>query len=185
MMKALETIEAADELVELVAERLEGKIPSAGVIDSVAAKGFFELSEAVPGVMRVVRRGDAPEVEGGGAEGLSIENHLDDEGGAGGKLAMFVIGGGVGVKASAGMVIDESSSDGLMLEFGDIESGEAGFELVFEMGSGLGGEMIFVSDGGEEMSEDSDLGGVGGMAESDAFALANAPEATLFFINVI
>ena len=42
-----------DDLVKMVFDRGEGEIPGATVIDLVAAEGFFELCEAVPGVFGV------------------------------------------------------------------------------------------------------------------------------------
>ncbi len=90
---------------------VEGKIPGARVVDLVAAERFFELGEAVPGMLRVFGSGDAPEVESVGAGVFGVENHLDEEGGAGGEFAMFVIGGGVGVEAGAVVIVDEGGGD--------------------------------------------------------------------------
>lgn len=107
-----EAVEAAEEEVEAIFELIEGVIPGAGVIDLVTTEGFFELSEAVPGVVRVIGSGDTPEVEGVGALDFGVENHLDEEGGAGHELAIGVVSGGVGVVAGAVIIIDEGSSNG-------------------------------------------------------------------------
>ncbi len=181
------------------------------MVDLVAAEGFLELSEAVPGVIRVVGGGDAPEVEGVGTLGFGVEDHLDEEDGAGHELAVGVVGGGVGVVAGAVVIVNQGGGDGdgraggscgrsggdggirirsrsdigdgAGESLGDVEGGEAGFELMFEMIGVLGGEMIALADAIEEGSKNGDLLGVGSRAESETFLGAVAPEASLVFVH--
>lgn len=101
-----------DDLVKTVFDRGERGIPGATVIDLVAAEGFFELCEAVPGVFGVFGGGDAPEIEGGGTAIFGVENHLDKDDDAGVDFAVFIAGGGMSVKTSGGIVVDEGSSEG-------------------------------------------------------------------------
>lgn len=130
-MFAFEAVGVAEHLVEAVADAMEGKIPGAGVIDLMTAEGFFVLGEAIPRVMRVARGGNAPEVESVGAVLLGVDNHLDEDDGAGHELLVFASGSGVSIIACTVEIVDEAGGDGLLLELGDIESGEAGFELIF------------------------------------------------------
>ncbi len=153
-------------MVKTVFDRGEREIPGATVIDLVATEGFFEFSEAVPGVFGVFGGGDAPEIEGGSAAIFGVENHLDKDNDAGVDFAIFIAGGGMSVKTSGGVVVDEGSGEGdfgrvgggfsvgrfgvcrvFWGEFSDIEGGEAGFQLVFEVGFGLGLEIVFFADG--------------------------------------
>ena len=60
---AFEAVEMANELIEVVACGLKGKIPGAAIINCCTTKGFFILGEAVPGVFRVVGGSDTPEVK--------------------------------------------------------------------------------------------------------------------------
>lgn len=73
------------------------------------------------------------------AGGFSINNHLDEEDGAGDQFAMGLVGGGVGIKAGASIIIDKGSGNrnrlgellvvngkGVGVELGNIEGGEAG-----------------------------------------------------------
>lgn len=103
---ALEAVEVADDAVEGVASRAEGKVPGAAVIKLVAAEGFFVFGEAVPGVLGVFGSGDTPEIEGGLAGVFGIDDHLDEEDGAGDEFAVGIVGGGVGVVAGAVIIID-------------------------------------------------------------------------------
>lgn len=121
---------------------MEGEIPGAGVIDLVAAEGFFVLGKAVPGVFGIGRSRNTPEIESLGALILSVENHLDEENGASHELAMFGVGAGMSVVADAVVIVDEGSSDGLAFVIDDVEGGEAAFELVLEVAFGLGREMV-------------------------------------------
>lgn len=52
-----------DEAVEVVFDRREREIPGAGVVGLVAAEGFFEFGETVPGVFGVAGGGNTPEIE--------------------------------------------------------------------------------------------------------------------------
>lgn len=112
---AAEAVGGAEGLIEAIADGMKREIPGTGVVNLVAAEGFFVLSEAVPGVVRVVGSGDAPEIKGGLAGGFGVNDHLNKEDGAGDKFAMGLVGGGVGVVANAGVVVDEGGGnrDGL------------------------------------------------------------------------
>lgn len=112
---AAEAVGGAEGLIEAIADGMKREIPGTGVVNLVAAEGFFVLSEAVPGVVRVVGSGDAPEIKGGLAGGFGVNDHLNKEDGAGDKFAMGLVGGGVGVVADAGVVVDEGGGnrDGL------------------------------------------------------------------------
>lgn len=109
---AAEAVGGAKGLIEAVANGMKREVPGAGVVNLVAAEGFFVLSEAVPGVVGVVGGGDAPEIKGGLASSFGINDHLDKEDGAGDEFAVGLVGGGVGVVADAGVVIDEGGGDG-------------------------------------------------------------------------
>ena len=109
---AAEAVGGAESLVEAVANGVKGKVPGAGVVNLMAAEGFFVLGEAVPGVVGVAGSGDAPEIKGGLAGGFSVNDHLDEEDGAGGEFVMGLVGGGVGVVADAGVVVDKRGGDG-------------------------------------------------------------------------
>lgn len=65
--------------------------------------------------MRVAGSGDAPEIKGGLASGFGVNDHLNKEDGAGDEFAMGLVGGGMGVVADAGVVVDEGGGnrDGL------------------------------------------------------------------------
>lgn len=204
-----EAVEAAEEEVEAIFEFINWEVPGAGVVDLVAAEGFLELSEAVPGVIRVVGGGDAPEVEGVGTLGFGVEDHLDEEDGAGHELAVGVVGGGVGVVAGAVVIVNQGGGDrdgraggscgrsggdggirrrsdigdGAGESLGDVEGGEAGFELMFEMIGVLGGEMVALADAIEEGSKNGDLLGVGGGTEGETFLGMVAPEASLVLVH--
>lgn len=108
---AFETVEVADEEIEVVAERFKREVVGASVIDLAAAEGFFVLSEAVPGVARVGGGSHAPEIIDFGATFFSVENHLDKHNGATGELLVAAVGGGVGVVAGAVVIINESGGD--------------------------------------------------------------------------
>lgn len=112
---AAEAVGSAKGLIEAVANGMKGEVPGAGVVNLVAAERFFVLSEAVPGVVGVARSGDAPEIKGGLASSFGVNDHLDKEDGAGDEFAMGLVGGGVGVVADAGVVVDEGGGnrDGL------------------------------------------------------------------------
>ena len=112
---AAEAVGSAESLVEAVADGVKGEVPGAGVVNLVAAEGFFVLSEAVPGVVGVAGGGDAPEIKGGLAGGFGVNDHLDEKNGAGDEFAVGLVGGGVGVIADAGVVVDEGGGnrDGL------------------------------------------------------------------------
>ncbi len=135
-----------DDLVKTVFDGGEREIPGATVIDLVAAEGFFEFCEAVPGVFGVFGGGDAPEIEGGDTAIFGVENHLDKDDDASVDFAIFIASSGMSVKTSSGVVVDEGSGEGdfgrvgggfsvgsfgvyrvFWGEFGDIEGGEAGF----------------------------------------------------------
>ena len=139
-----------DDLVKTVFDRGEREIPGATVIDLVAAEGFFELREAVPGVFGVFGGGDAPEIEGFLTVIFGVEDHLDKDDDAGVDFAILIAGGGMSVKTSSDIVVDEGSGEGdfggvdrgfsvgcfgvcrvFRGEFSDIEGGEIGFELIF------------------------------------------------------
>ena len=109
---AAEAVGGAESLVEAVANGVKGEVPGASVVNLVAAEGFFVLSEAVPGVVGVAGSGDAPEIKGGLVGGFGVNDHLDKEDGAGDKFAVGLVGGGVGVVADAGVVVDEGGGDG-------------------------------------------------------------------------
>lgn len=112
---AAEAVGGAEGLIEAIADRMKREIPGTGVVNLVAAEGFFVLSEAVPGVVGIVGSGDAPEIKSGLAGGFGVNDHLDKEDGAGNEFAMSLVGGGVGVVADAGVVVDEGGGnrDGL------------------------------------------------------------------------
>ena len=112
---AAEAVGSAKGLIEAVANGMKGEVPGASVVNLVAAEGFFVLSEAVPGVVGVAGGGDAPEVKGGLAGGFGVNDHLDKEDGAGDEFAVGLVGGGVGIVADAGVVVDEGGGnrDGL------------------------------------------------------------------------
>lgn len=195
----------------MVFEFINWEVPGAGVIDLVAAEGFLELGEAVPGVMRVFGGGDAPEIEGVGALGFGVEDHLDEEDGAGHELAVGVGGGGVGVVAGAVVIVNQGGGDGngrtgsscgrgggdggseirgrsdigdgAGESLGDVKGGEAGCELVLEVIGVLRGEMIALADIAEEGSKNGDLLGVGSRAESETFLGVVAPEAGLVLVH--
>lgn len=109
---AAEAVGGAEGLIEAIADRMKREIPGTGVVNLVAAEGFFVLSEAVPGVVGVAGSGDAPEIKGGLAGGFGVNDHLDKEDGAGDEFAMGLVGGGVGVVANAGVVVDEGGGNG-------------------------------------------------------------------------
>lgn len=184
-------VEAAEELVEVVFEFIKRKVPSAGIIDLVATEGFFELSETIPRMGGIFGSGDTPEVKGVGAIVFGIENHLDEEGSTGAKLAVLVISGGVGVKTGAVVIVDEGGGDGDFLrgifwgELGDVESGEAGFELIFEMTFVLGNEVVAVADGFKEVSQDGNVVGILRRAIGNTFFLVDAPVAILILLDGI
>lgn len=108
---AAETVGGAEGLIEAIADRLKREIPGTGVVNLAAAEGFFVLSEAVPGVVGVAGSGDAPEIKGGLAGGFGVNDHLNKEDGAGDEFAMGLVGGGVGVVADAGVVVDEGGGN--------------------------------------------------------------------------
>lgn len=139
---AFETVGATEELIEAVFDTIKREVPGAGVVDLVATEGFFVLSEAIPRVFRIGRSGDAPEIEKGGVMVLGVENHLDEEDGAGHEFAVFGVGAGVSVITHAIIIVNEGGGDRLMLIVDDVKGGEAAFELIFEMFFGLGGEMV-------------------------------------------
>lgn len=157
---AFEAVEFAEDLVEGIFEVIEGEIPGAGVVDLVTAEGFFEFSEAVPGVLGVFGSGDTPEVKGFGAGFFGVEDHFDEEGGADAEFTVIIIGGGVGVETSAVIVINKGGADGGRSGgfgvgvIGEIKSGEAGRELFFKMLFGLGNEMVARGNRVQEGSED-------------------------------
>lgn len=81
---------------------------------------------------------------------FGVENHLDKDDDAGVDFAILIAGGGMSVKTSSGVVVDEGSGEGdfggvdrgfsvgcfgvcrvFRGEFSDIEGGEIGFELIF------------------------------------------------------
>lgn len=109
---AAEAVGGAKGLIEAIADGVKREIPGTGVVNLVAAEGFFVLSEAVPGVVGVVGSGDAPKIKGGLAGGFGVNDHLDKEDGAGDEFAVGLVGGGVGVVADAGVVVDEGGGDG-------------------------------------------------------------------------
>lgn len=170
----------------MVAGGLEGKIPGATVIDRGATERFLILSEAVPGMFGVFGGGNAPEVERGLAIGFGVEDHLDEQDGGGVEAVIFgaIAGGGVGVVAGSGSIVDEGSGDWLRFNRGrrlgvgiidDIKSGEAGFELVAEMSFGLGVEMIFLANFGEEGSENFNICWILGLTDRETFLLMAFP----------
>ena len=108
---ATEAVGGAEGLVEAITDGVEGEIPGAGVVNLAAAEGFLVLSEAVPGVVGVAGSGDAPEIKGGLAGGFGVNDHLNKEDGAGDEFAMGLVGGGVGVVADAGVVVDEGGGN--------------------------------------------------------------------------
>lgn len=109
---AAEAVGGAEGLIEAIADGMKREIPGTGVVNLVAAEGFFVLSEAVPGVVGVAGSGDAPEIKGGLAGGFGVNDHLNKKDGAGDKFAMGLVGGGVGVVADAGVVVDEGDGNG-------------------------------------------------------------------------
>jgi len=159
----------------MIFDRGKGKIPGAGVVDLVAAEGFFEFGKTVPGVLRIFGGGDAPEIEAGGAAVFGVENHLHEDDDAGVDFAVFIVGGGVGIEASSGVVVDQGSGEGLALELGDVEGGETGFELISEVGFGLGMEIVFFTDGLEEGSKDENFVRVFRLTNLEAFFGATTP----------
>ena len=194
---ATEAVGGAEGLVEAITDGVEGEIPGAGVVNLAAAEGFLVLSEAVPGVVGVAGGGDAPEIEGGLAGGFGVNDHLDEKNGAGDEFAVGLAGGGVGVVADAGVVIDKGSGDGdglrellvinrerVGVELGDVECGEAGFDLVLEVGGRLGNEMVAGADAGEKVGEDGDFGGIFGLTDDNAFFGVVAPEAGFFLFHI-
>lgn len=88
---------------------------------AVAAERFFELGEAVPGVVFVVVGGGAVKIEIFEAFVFCIKNHGCDHGGDGRGIAKLVIGAGVHIVASFGVVHDEACGYGFSFIFCDIE----------------------------------------------------------------
>lgn len=78
-----------------------------------AAEGFFVHSEAVPGVIMVGGGGDTPKIVELLTVFLGVENHLDEDDGAGGKFAMFKVGGGVSIIAGVVVVVNKGGGDGI------------------------------------------------------------------------
>ena len=109
---AADAVGGAKGLIEAVANGVKREVPGAGGGNLGVAEGFFVLSEAVPGVVGVAGGGDAPEIKGGLAGGFGVNDHLDKEDGAGDEFAVGLVGGGVGVVADAGVVVDEGGGDG-------------------------------------------------------------------------
>ncbi len=177
-------IEGAEGLVEAVFGAMEGEIPGAGVVNLMAAESLLVLGEAVPRVFGVGRSGDAPEIKGGGAIMLGVDDGLDGDDGAGGELLVLAVGGGVGRVADAIVIVDESGSDRTAFEIGNVEGGEAGFELILEVSFVLGGEMIAGAKGIKEADEDADLLGVSSVADREAALSMIAPFAKLVFFEV-
>lgn len=140
---AVGAVELAEHLIEAIFNAVEGKIPSTRVVDLATAEGFFVLGEAVPGVVWVGRGGHAPEIEKFGAIVLGINYSLDGGDRAGGEFLLFAAGGSVGIITNAVVVVNEGGGDGLVFILNDIEGGEAGFELVFEMILILRSEVFF------------------------------------------
>lgn len=162
---------------------MKGKIPGARIINLVPTEGLFVLSETVPGVVGIFRGGNTPEIKNFRAVILGVDDHLDKNDGAGHELAVFLIGGGMGVVTNTVVIIDKGGSDGFAFELGDVEGGETAFKLVFEVVLILGVEMIALAKPAEKLGEDGDLLGVLGVAEGDAFVLVSAPVAELTFLN--
>ena len=108
-------VEAAGGLIEVVFGFIEDEVVSAGVVDGLAAEGFFEAGETVPGVGGVgVVGGDAPEVQGFHSLFFGVENGVDEEGDGGGEAAIFGVGGGLHVVANAVVVEEEGGGDDLV-----------------------------------------------------------------------
>lgn len=156
----LEAIDLTNDLIEAVFCWREGKIPGASVVDLVAAEGFFELGEAIPGVSWVFGGGDAPEIEGFGATIFGVEDHLNEEDDASVDFAVGVAACGMGIETSGFVVVDEGSGEwkrlgcfairggfwGCWGEFGNVKGGKARFKLVSQMRFGLGLEMVLFAD---------------------------------------
>lgn len=83
----------------------------------VAAERFFVLSEAIPGVFGVDGGGDSPKIIFFEAGGLGIKDHLNEENGAGGEIAVSKISGSVGIKTSVGIVVDKGGGNGFGVGF--------------------------------------------------------------------
>ncbi len=63
----------------------------------------------------------------------------------------------------------------MRIEFGDIESGEAGFELILEMRLVLGIKVILFADGSEKGTKDGNLGGILSLANLETFVFMATP----------
>jgi len=163
---------------------VEREVPGTRVVNLLAAKRFFVLSKTIPGMGGVIRGGDAPEVKGLGAAILGVDNHLNENDGAGHELAVFVVGGGVGVVADTIVIVDEGGSNGLPFELGDIEGGEAAFQLVFEVVFVLGVKVVAFAEVGEELGENSDLFRILSGAQSNTLIGMGAPVAEFAFFYV-
>ena len=101
---------------------------------------------------------------------------MDEEDGASGDFTVGIAAGCMSVEASVAVVVNEGRGEGDFIvrgigsdfgdfgdfgvEFGDVKSSEARFELVFKVGFGLGDEFIFFGDVMEEGSKDCDVFGV-------------------------
>ena len=77
-MLAAEAVDFAGKLVEFVFCGIEDNVVSAGVVFFGAVEGFFEASEAGPGVVfGGAFRGNTPEIEGFEIFSLGVFNELD------------------------------------------------------------------------------------------------------------
>lgn len=184
-MFAFETVKFTHDLVKMVAAMLEGEIPGAGVVDLMTTEGFFVLSEAVPGVIGVGGGCHAPEIICVIAGGFGVDNHLDNENTTSGEFAMFVGGGSMSVITDAVVIVNEGGSDRNMVEFSNVESGEARFELIAEVIFVLRGEMVAIAEFFEEVGEDVNLFGVFGVADGNAFFGKIAPIADFAVLDTL
>ncbi len=93
-------------MIEAIFEDIDREIPGAGVVDLMAAEGFFMFGEAIPGMFGIGRGGDSPEIELMEAVSAGVDHFLDGDDGACGEVAMSVVGGSMNSVANAIVVVN-------------------------------------------------------------------------------
>lgn len=89
-----EAIEATRKLVGFVAGGVDDDVVSAGVVDFVAAEGFFEVGETKPGVVfGGVFGGDAPKIKSSDSLCFGVENCFGQKSDSGGEFFEFAVSG--------------------------------------------------------------------------------------------
>lgn len=145
-----------------------------------APKGLLELRKPGPAVVRLIRRGDAEEVEAGLAAGFGVEDDLGEQGRAGMELAGMEVTAGMGVAAGCGAVEDQAAGDRLALMLGNVELAGAeghqglGHSLVIMIW--VDGDVVAVGDFVYHVQEDADIVGIGASVEGEALVSGGAVE---------